>query len=213
MRKESLSCVNGIIIRKKLLECIPSNHRQTHPYTLEEYESDYTKVIGFNWDPIAYHLSYEYIPNPIKFIKRAILAEIARIYDPLGLLAPVTTDLKQLMKYLWTADVSWDQPIPGEVVASWKKYHQKSPILANLRSFRLVTQHNAIYELHGFSDSSEAAYAAVVYLRVESGNSITCHILMGKSKIAPSSKMSIPRLVLCGAWLDSSLSCKKILQQ
>jgi len=44
-------------------------------------------------------LSYQYQPNPIRFSKRAILSEIARIYDPIGLLAPVTTHLKKLMKY------------------------------------------------------------------------------------------------------------------
>jgi len=74
-------------------------------------------VFGLNWEPTADILSYNYQPNPIRFSKRAILSEIARIYDPLGLLAPVTTDHKRLMKYLWIAEVGWDQPIPEDAAS------------------------------------------------------------------------------------------------
>jgi len=69
---------------KKLLENIPEDHRQTHPVTFEEYDSDYTKVLGLNWQPRVDSFSYSYQPNPVRFSKRAILSEIARIYDPLG---------------------------------------------------------------------------------------------------------------------------------
>lgn len=33
---------------KKLLENIPEDHRQTHPVTFEEYDSDYTTLLGLN---------------------------------------------------------------------------------------------------------------------------------------------------------------------
>lgn len=189
----------------KFLEKIPEEHQQTRSKSFNEHGSDYTKVLGLNWEPAADLLSYKYKPNQIKFSKRAILSEIARIYDPLGLLAPVTTDLKRLMKYLWIAEVGWDQPIPEEAVILWTKYHDELPALASLRIPRRVTISNATYELHGFSDSSEAAYAAVVYLRVDSGTEVQCHLLMGKSKVSPATKLSIPRLELCGAWLLARL--------
>lgn len=190
---------------EKFLDSIPHDHRHTHSVTLIEQQSEYTKVLGLNWDPKADVLSYKYQPNPVKYSKRAILSEIARIYDPLGLLSPVTTDLKRLMKYLWLVEVGWDESIPKEAATAWKKYHEELPVLATLKIPRLVTCTRASYELHGFSDSSEAAYAAVVYIRVTSENQTNCHLLMGKSKIAPASKVSIPRLELCGAWLLARL--------
>lgn len=61
-------------------------------------------------------LSHQYQPNPVYFNKRAILSEIARIYDPIGLLTPVTTNFKRLMKYLWSVGVGWDDKIPEDAV-------------------------------------------------------------------------------------------------
>lgn len=187
---------------RKLLEKIPFEHRQTQPVAFDNLNTDYTKILGLNWDPKIDSLSYKYQPNPVRLSKRAVLSEIARIYDPLGLLSPVTTDLKMLMKYLWLVKVGWDDSLPEEAATAWEKYHQELPILAKLQIKRLITYPNATYELHGFSDSSEAAYAAVVYIRVIPEKEPSyCHLVMGKSRIAPATKMSIPRLELCGAWL------------
>jgi len=96
-----------------------------------------------------YLVKNKYQPNPVKYSKRAILSEVARIYDPLGLLSPVTNDLKRLMKYLWLVEVGWDE----EAATTWNKYHQELPVLATLKIPRLVTHTRTSYELHGFSDS------------------------------------------------------------
>jgi len=140
----------------------------------------------------------------VRYSKRAILSEIARIYDPLGLLSPVTTELKRL--YLWSIDIGWDDNIPQEAAEAWKRYHQELPELSSIRVPHRVTSNNGKYELHGFSDSSEAAYATVIYLRVVApNNTAKCFLLMGKSKVAPSKRITIPRLELCGAWLLARL--------
>jgi len=189
-----------------LLQQVPPEHRQSQPVTFAEHGSEYTKVLGLNWDPKNDSLSYQYQPNPVKYSKRAVLSEIDRIYDPLGLLSPVTTDRKKLMKYLWLMEVSWDEPLPEYAAAAWLKYHQELPVLTTLRINRHVTHPYATYGLHGFSDSSEAAYAAAVYLRVTMENEESyCHLLKGKSRIAPAAKVSIPRLELCGAGLLARL--------
>lgn len=144
-------------------------------------------------------IAYQYQPNPIQYSKRAILSEIARIYDPVGLLAPVTTHLKKIMKYLWSIGVGWDYQLPQEARA-WKTYHEELPLISQIRVRRQVTTFGSKYELRGFSGSSESAYAAAVYLlsRKPDGT-IHCQLLMGKSKVAPEKKLSIPRLELCGS--------------
>ena len=58
------------------------------------------------------------------------------------------------------------------------------------------------HELHGFSDASHKAYAAVVYLRSEHANGdIEVNLVASKSRVAPMKRQSIPLLELLGACL------------
>ncbi|KAF0691758.1 Integrase catalytic domain-containing protein, partial [Aphis craccivora] len=53
-----------------LLQPVPPKHRQSQPVTFAEHGSEYTKVLGLNWDPKNASLSYQYQPNPVKYSKR-----------------------------------------------------------------------------------------------------------------------------------------------
>ncbi|GFR23936.1 integrase catalytic domain-containing protein [Trichonephila clavata] len=66
--------------------------------------------------------------------------------------------------------------------------------------------------IHEFSDASECAYAAVVYIKCfnESGHSQT-RLLCRKSRVAPLKKLTIPRFELSTALLLSRL-VKKFVQ-
>ena len=55
-------------------------------------------------------------------------------------------------------------------------------------------------QIHGFSDASEKAYAAVIYLRSTYGNgSVSVCIITSKTRVAPIKPHTIPRLELLGA--------------
>ena len=61
-------------------------------------------------------------------------------------------------------------------------------------------------ELHGFSDASEQAYSAAVYLRMEcTDGSIQVGLVSSKTKVAPIKRLTITRLELCGAQLLAQL--------
>lgn len=53
--------------------------------------------------------------------KRNILSAIASIFDPLGLIAPVTAIAKIFLQDLWKQQYSWDDSISSELKKFWDK--------------------------------------------------------------------------------------------
>ena len=47
--------------------------------------------------------------------KREILSVLASVYDPIGLLSPVTIKAKLIMQSLWTHKLDWDSEIPESI--------------------------------------------------------------------------------------------------
>ena len=60
-------------------------------------------------------------------------------------------------------------------------------------------------QLVGFCDASAKAYAAVVYLRMETYSQVHVQFVCAKTRVAPVTKMSIPRLELLSALLLAKL--------
>ncbi|GFV42844.1 uncharacterized protein TNCV_3580941 [Trichonephila clavipes] len=68
-------------------------------------------------------------------------------------------------------------------------------------------------ELHGFSDASEKAICASIYLRcTKSSEQSSMRFICSKSRITPVKRISIPRLELCAAGLLSKLVKKSVTQ-
>ena len=63
----------------------------------------------------------------------------------------------------------------------------------------ILTRKITFTELHGFSDASELAYAAVVYLRMtDSTGNVQVMLVTSKTKFVPIKRLTIPCLELCG---------------
>ncbi|XP_031782490.1 uncharacterized protein LOC116416805 [Nasonia vitripennis] len=137
------------------------------------------------------------------YMKRSVLSNIARLFDPLGWLAPVTVMAKILMQDMWILKCDWYSPLPAEIRERWYDYCKGLSALPSLSIERwLGGTVNCSYQIHGFSDASSRAYAAVVYLRIDEGNGrFWVSLLAAKSKVAPVKTVSIPNLELCGAAL------------
>ena len=109
----------------------------------------------------------------------------AKIFDPIGLLAPFSVRSKLILQSLWTKGVGWDEETPMEVSLNWNQWVQELSELERLHIPRcysdLPLNQNAKVELHAFGDASEVAYASAVYLRVvhEDGKESTS-LLMSK---------------------------------
>lgn len=163
-------------------------------------------MLGLKWDPSTDTLSFKTHVSSIQPTKRSVLSDIARVFDPLGFLSPMTFFTKHFMQQLWTSGVKWDDPIPTDLAAAWGRYQSELHLIDQIKIPRRITHDQSTsIQLHAFSDSSEKGYAAAVYLRVETETSVHCQLITGKSKVAPLKRSTIPRLELCGAVLASKL--------
>jgi hypothetical protein len=191
----------------KILKAVPEDARAMSPSVLfDNSEHPELKVLGLKWDPSTDSFSFKAQPSSNSPTKRSVLSDIARVFDPLGLLSPITFWTKHLMQLLWTSGIAWDDPIPETFIASWRRYQLELQHIQGISIPRRLTQDCALcLQLHAFSDSSEKGYAAAIYLRVETPTSVHCQLVMGKSKVAPLKRTTIPRLELCGAVLAAKL--------
>ena len=173
-------------------------------------DSSTLKTLGIVWDATRDFIQYSVKTTtpPTRITKRYICSEVAKIYDPLGLLGPVIITAKLLLQKMWTMKVDWDESLPMDIHSEWTQYYAELPLLNNV-----VFKRNTIIkaatgiQLHGFCDASERAYGACIYLRTTDGKGQTqVSLLVAKSKVAPLKRQTIPRLELCGAVLLATLA-------
>lgn len=141
--------------------------------------------------------------------KRMLVSNIARNFDVLGWLSPSTILMKILFQQLWELELHWDDEVSQALQDKHQLWRSQLPLFKNFPFSRCYDrlgdsiQHS---ELHSFSDASEDAYAAVVYLRtVYTTGSPTMSVVAAKTQVPPVKRQSIPRLELCGAYLLAKL--------
>lgn len=195
-------CSNSSVV----LQNIPQSLRQTNCQTFDTADS-FSKVLGLIWNPKSDIFTYQIDMISSPCTKRNILSEIARIFDPLGLLSPLTLFAKHLIQILWTQGLSWDDTPCSDICTRWSQYKSELPCLSEVEiPRRLITDSYNSCQLHGFCDASEIGYAAVIYLRItHTDTAVENFIVCGKAKVAPLKSVTIPRLELCAALLLSEL--------
>ncbi|GFT57618.1 uncharacterized protein TNCV_4635421 [Trichonephila clavipes] len=151
-------------------------------------EESITKTLGVLWNSSSDTFCFKVSPstNPI-FTKRDVLSQIARIFDPLGLLGPVISKAKFFMPQLWLLKLEWHEKLPVPVAAEWASFVQFLPVLEKLKIPRFVLSENLEnINLYGFSDASEKGFGAVTYVSVIKNNGDRHSQLMcSKSRVAP----------------------------
>lgn len=171
---------------------------------------DVIKILGLSWN--MHTDSFQYTVNlPVQMgrvTKRTILSDISRLFDPLGWIAPVIILAKIFMQRLWLSGLTWDQEVTPTLLDEWNTFRQELTALNEFVVPRWIGVSSNIcgMELHGFSDASNDAFSAVVYLRVaDNEGNIIVNLLTARTKVAPIKQISIPRLELCGAVLLAKL--------
>ena len=171
--------------------------------TLELDPDSAIKALGVKWKPATDNLIYSVKLDPVPSVitKRSILSQIAKLFDPFGLLAPVIITAKIMMQILWKEKLGWDVEVPDKIKNQWLQYLHNLNTVNHIEVPRRIISIDTPVKivLDGFCDASEAAYGAMVYVRAFDHCTTSSHLLCAKSKVAPLKNVSLPRLELMGA--------------
>ncbi|XP_055632587.1 uncharacterized protein LOC129773061 [Toxorhynchites rutilus septentrionalis] len=170
------------------------------------------KTLGLVWEPVTddFRFKTPQWRNEPSITKRMVLADTARIFDPLGLISPVVVLAKIFLQELWKEQTAWDATLSEPKQKYWLEFRKNMTSLEDIRVPRWIGYgRQAVMELHGFCDASEKAYGACIYVRtIWKDTTVTVRLLTSKSKVAPLNdlkrkqrKQSIPRLELSSALL------------
>ena len=132
-------------------------------------EDRITKVLGMNWDihrdRYMYNTGFSWDG---KFTKRSALAFTCKVFDPLGILSPITTRGKVFLQSLWKCKIKWDESFEflqeGKLKEKWLQQVREVHIAVTCHFDRQAVTSDS-YEIHIFSDASKDSYGAVTYTR------------------------------------------------
>ncbi|XP_018309970.1 uncharacterized protein [Mycetomoellerius zeteki] len=78
-------------------------------------------ALGVQWNRLSdsFMFSAPSPPRTFAITKRSVLSFIARIFDPLGWLAPIIISAKIFMQELWAIRLDWDCELPDDLKSHW----------------------------------------------------------------------------------------------
>ena len=176
-------------------------------FTVEES----TKVLGLKWLPGEDCFTFSGLNNQeyIVVSKRTVLSFIARLFDPLGFLAPFIITAKLLFQELWEIGVDWDQELPDQLKCRFVTWLEELNLLKEWKIPRcfvsLAWDDADEVQLFVFCDASEKAYGCCAYMRAQEGSNVTVSLIMTKARIAPLKRVTLPRLELLGSLLGARI--------
>ena len=188
-----------------LLELVKARGLQT--------KSNVNSLLGLQWNSSTDCLSFQpkfFDSSSDVLTKRKVLSIASQLFDPLGLVLPVTIPARLFLAELWDAKFGWDQPLPLSKAKVWLAIEKELSTVSQFAFPRWINfDSNQPVYLHVFTDASKSVIGSVAYLT----QGTRCILLSSKSKQSPHGKktLTIPQLELSAMLLGSQL-CANLLE-
>ena len=197
---------------QEVLATIPEDLREASALVIPTRPEECSKTLGVHWDTASdtLHVSVPELTVTEQVTKRQVASAIARTFDVLGWYAPATILMKVLLQRVWRARTEWDEEIPSTLFHTWQRWRDQLGSIPNHSIPRCIKRGDdtaVSHQLHGFSDASNDAYGAVVYMRTfHKDTNVDIFLVTARSRVAPvKGESTIPRLELAGALLLANL--------
>ena len=170
-------------------------------------KDEITKVLGLRWDPSKDVLTFAQrtIPITCHVTKRFVLKHSSQIYDPLGLLSPVSVRAKILMQEIWKQKLDWDIPLPENLHKVWNCIAKDLNTVTQITFSRQYLSNPTESEkrrLHIFVDACMASYGAAAFICDKEES----RLVMAKNRVAPLKTLTLPKLELMAALIGARLA-------
>ena len=174
-----------------------------------------TKLLGSLWNKTTDKIAINFPDNKlVEPTKRGVLSSIAKIYDPLGVVSPVSLIGKLLYRDICERRIAWDNPLPFDLASKWSSWQKGLPDKVEV-SRSLVNYQEPIneIELHAFGDASGKGVSAAVFAVIRQPSGISQGMVAAKSRLAKQ-QLTIPRQELVSSHMASNLvhNVKQALQ-
>ena len=187
-------------------------------------------VLGYTWDPVKELVTLAPKPTVLgnsrrgkkplqvsgdlrtalegRFTKRILTGQLAGVFDPRGLVTPITAQYKLHLSKVVDLKTGWDEPLPLDLIDTWSNLISEIQLLQSIQFPRCFIHPEAIdskVELVVSVDSSQYVAVAAVHARTElADGTFGCRLVAGKSKLTKLA--TIPRGELKAAVMGASLA-------
>ena len=109
---------------RTVLETIPASERAPNIQALDLNfnELPMERTLGMQWLMENDTIHFSFSPNDKPPTRRGILATVASLYDPLGLIAPFILTGKHILQQACDKGTQWDDVIPAELLHLWQAW-------------------------------------------------------------------------------------------
>ena len=201
--------------KKQVIEAIPKKDRaeKIRNLDLTKEEMPIERALGIQWCTERDEFQFNMMMRSRPCTRRGVLSAVSYVYDPLGFLAPVLLEGKQILQELCKEMIEWDEPIPETIKLRWERRRSDLVLLKKFSVKRCLKPENfgrvMQVPLHSFSDASTKGYGQCTYLKLKDHNgNIYCSLVMAKARVTPLKPITIPRLELTVALVSVKISAQ-----
>ena len=194
----------------KVVEAIPTEERAAE-IVINSGQDPVARTPGISWHSTEdlFTVTASPILPDFQTTKRNVLCKVATIFDPLGFVCPYVIVAKIPLQELWMRGYDWDDEAQDEIANKIGDWFEQLKSLKEVKSPRCLRNPEPVKSksIVTFLDASQQAYDAAVYIRCKYHNgAVTSRLIAAKSKVAPLTPMTVPRLELMGAILGLRLT-------
>ena len=141
------------------------------------------------------------------FTKRTLCRIVASVFDPLGMLIPITSGLRRDLREIMLLKTDWDEDLPIDYLPKWTHNLERIKSIKDVKFKRWIVPEDAselkvdlIVSVDASKDTAVASVHAKVPLR---GGGYSIQLLTAKSKLVTTS--TIPKAELKAARIGATL--------